>query len=60
MLQVESLEQNPTISTGDKTAKKETGCRVWGMGCGEIHQVYFHIDGDEKKAERGNSNIIQK
>ena len=20
-----------------KTAKKETGCRVWGMGCGEIH-----------------------
>ncbi len=34
MLQVESLEQNPTISTGDKTAKKETGCRVWGVGYG--------------------------
>ena len=29
-----------TSSRGDNKGKKETGCRVWGMGCGEKEGTY--------------------
>jgi len=37
------MSESPHISTpsrGDNKARKESGCRVWGVGCGENEGTY--------------------
>jgi len=47
---------NPNYSRGDNKAKKETGCRVWGVGCGEKEGTY-HCRREPHQPYKSDSSV---